>query len=151
MIAKIAQRAKFFSKKENMKSISVLVLLLFAWPFSSGKTYHMTTSSSIPAASGVVTVKKSGQNHNTELDVKVSNLARPANLAQSANVYILWVRPSDGAAVNAGAIRVNKNLDGELKTATTSKNCDVFITAEQRATVTSPEGPELLQTHITLD
>src|ERR1035437_1563148 len=92
MIAKIAQRAKFFSKKENMKSISVLVLLLFAWPFSSVKTDHMTASS-IPAASGGVTVKKGGQNQNTELDVKVSNLARPPNLAQSANVYILWVRP----------------------------------------------------------
>jgi len=134
-----------------MKIITVLALFLFVWPFSSGKTYHMTASSSIPAASGVVTVKKSGQNRNTELDVKVTNLARPASLAEAANVYILWVRPSGGAAVNEGAIRVNNNLDGELKAVTTSKNCDVFITAEQSTTVTSPEGQELLHTNITID
>lgn len=134
-----------------MNTVTVLVLFLFVWPFSSSKTYHMTASSSIPAASGVVTVKKGGQNRNTELDVKVSNLARPANLPQSANVYIVWVRPSGETAVNEGAIRVNKNLDGELKTATTSKNCDVFITAEQSATATSPEGPQLLQAHISIE
>ena len=134
-----------------MKIISVLALFLFVWPFSSGKTYHMTASGSVPAASGVVTAKQGSQNHNTELNVKVSNLARPANLSEAANVYILWVRPSGGAAVNEGAIRVNKNLDGELKTATTSKNCDVFITAEQSATVTSPEGQQLLHANITID
>ena len=134
-----------------MKIISVLALFLFVWPFSSSKTYHMTASSSIPAASGVVTVKKGGQNHNTELDVKVANLARPANLSEAANVYILWVRPNGGAAANEGAIRVNHNLDGELKASTTSKNCDVFITAEQSPTVTSPEGQELLRTNITLE
>ena len=134
-----------------MQIISVLALFLFVWPFSSSKTFHMTASSSIPAASGLVTVNKSGQNRNTQLDVKVSNLAKPANLAEAANVYILWIRPSGGAAVNEGAIRVNKNLDGELKTATTSKNCDVFITAEQSATATSPQGQELLHANITID
>jgi len=133
-----------------MKGISVLVLFLFTWPFSSGKTYHMVASSAVPAASGIVTVKKGSPNRNTELDIKVSNLADPSRLTPPANVYILWVRPIGGAAANAGAIRTNKNLDGELKTVTTSKNCDVFITAEQSATVTSPEGPEVLQTHITL-
>jgi len=133
-----------------MKSIFVLVLFLFVWPFSSGKTYHMVASSSVPAASGIVSVKKGNPNLNTELDIKVTNLAAPSNLTPPANVYILWVRPIGGAAVNEGAIRVNKNLDGELKTVTTLKNCDVFITAEQSATVTSPEGPEVLQTHITM-
>jgi hypothetical protein len=133
-----------------MKGISVLVLFLFVWPFSSGKTYHMVASRSVPAASGIVSVKKGSPNHNTELDIKISNLADPSMLAPPANVYILWVRPIGGAAANEGAIRVNKHLDGELKTVTTSKNCDVFITAEQSATVTSPEGPEVLQAHITL-
>lgn len=131
-----------------MKSISILVLFLFVWPFSSGKTYHMIASNTVPAASGIVDVKKGSPNRNTEMDIKVSNLAPPAKLTPAANVYIVWVRPIGGAAVNAGAIRMNKNLDGELKTVTTSKNCDVFITAEQSTTVTSPEGPEVLQTHV---
>ncbi|HET9100692.1 MAG TPA: hypothetical protein VFN62_09900 [Acidobacteriaceae bacterium] len=132
-----------------MKAISVLVLFLFVWPFSSGKTFHMVASSAVPAASGTVTVKKGSPNRNTDLDIKVSNLAPPSKLSPAANVYILWVRPIGGAAANEGAIRTNQNLDGELNTATTSKNVDVFITAEQSATVTSPEGQEVLKAHIT--
>lgn len=131
-----------------MKSISVLALFLFVWPFSSAKTYHMVANSSVPAASGIISAKKGSPNRNTELDIKVTNLAPPSKLTPPANVYVLWIRPIGGDATNAGAIRVNKNLDGELKTVTTAKSCDIFITAEQSATVTSPEGPKVLQTHV---
>ncbi len=77
-----------------MNSISVLILFLSLWPFSGGKTYHMTADSSVPAASGIVSVHRGGANRNTELDIKVSNLARPANLASPGNVYIVWLRPN---------------------------------------------------------
>jgi hypothetical protein len=134
-----------------MNSISVLVLFLFLWPFSGSKTYHMTADSSVPAASGDVSVHRGGANQNTELDIKVSNLARPASLASPGNVYIVWLRPNDQAPANQGALRVNKNLDGELKAATTSKDCEVFITAEQSATATAPTGTQVLHAHITLE
>lgn len=134
-----------------MNSVLVLGLFLFLWPFSSGKTYHMTASRSVPAASGTVSVHKSNPNRNTELDIKVSNLARPSSLVPPETVYVVWVRPGDGAAVNEGALRVDNNLDGQLKAVTTLKNCDVFITAEQSATITAPAGPEVLRTHISLD
>jgi hypothetical protein len=133
-----------------MKSISVLVLFLFVWPFSSGKTYHMIASSIVPAASGTVKLENGNPNHNTSLDIKVSNLAPPTRLPTPANVYIVWIRPIGGTAANEGALRVDKHLDGELKIVTTSKNCDVFITAEQSATVTAPDGQEILHTHVTL-
>jgi hypothetical protein len=134
-----------------MNSISVLVLFFFLWPFSGTKTYHMTADRSVPAASGVVNVHRGGANRNTELDIKVSNLARPASLSSPGNVYILWLRPNGQAPANQGALRVNKNLDGELKVATTSTDCDVFITAEQSATATAPAGSQVLHTHITLE
>lgn len=136
---------------ENMNSISVLILFLSLWPFSGGKTYHMTADSSVPAASGIVSVHRGGANRNTELDIKVSNLARPANLATPGNVYIVWLRPNGQAPASQGALRVNKNLDGELKATTTSKDCEVFITAEQSATATAPTGAQVLHTHITLE
>jgi hypothetical protein len=134
-----------------MNSISVLILFFSMWPFSGSKTYPMTADSSVPAASGDVSVHRGGANRNTELDIKVSNLARPANLASPGNVYIVWLQPNNQAAANQGALRVNKNLDGELKAATTSKDCEVFITAEQSATATAPTGLQVLHTHITLD
>lgn len=127
------------------------MLFLAIWPFSSGETYHMTASQSLPAASGTVKVDKGGHNQNTQLDVKVANLAKPVNLTPPANVYILWVRPNGGSAINEGAIRVNNNLDGELKVVTTLKSCDVFITAEQSPTATSPDGINVLQTHISVN
>lgn len=133
-----------------MKSISILALLLFIWPFSGGKTYNMTSSDAVPAANGTVKVQTHNQNHNTKLDVKVHNLARPSNLKSAANVYVLWIRPNGGEAVNEGALRVNKNLDGELHAVTTAKNFSVFITAEQGPTVSSPHGKDVLHTHITL-
>ena len=131
-----------------MRTLPTLVLLLAIWPFPSGKTYPMTADQSVPAASGTVKVQTGSHNRNTTLDVKVANLAKPTSLTPPANVYILWVRPSGGSAINEGAIRVNKNLNGELKVVTTLKSCDVFITAEQSPTATSPDGLNVLHTHI---
>lgn len=133
-----------------MKSLFALALLLFIWPFSSGKTYHMVANSNVPAANGTVHVQKGGENGNTQLDIKVSNLALPPSLTPPENVYIVWVRPNGGAAIKQGAISVNSDLNGELKTVTTAKNCDVFITAEPSPSVSMPTGMEVLHTHITV-
>ena len=133
-----------------MRIIPLMVLLLATWPWSSAKEYHMTASDSVPAASGVIKVQKDKANGNTKLDIKVSNLADPSRLTPPANAYIVWVRPRGGDPVKQGAISVGKNLNGELKVAVTSKNCDVIITAEQSQNVTVPSGVEVLRTQITL-
>lgn len=132
-----------------MNFASVLVLLLFFWPFSSGRTFHMASSNSVPAASGVVKAQIGG-NGNTDLDIKVSHLAAPSSLVPPEAVYIVWVRPNGADAVKEGAIRVNNKLNGELKTVTTSKDFDVFITAEQGPTVPVPSGMEVLHVRVTM-
>jgi hypothetical protein len=129
--------------------LPLMVLLLLIWPFSSGKEYHMTASSLVPAASGTVKVQKD-QNGNAKLDIKVSNLADPARLTPPEDKYVVWIRPNDGEARKQGALSVDNDLNGELETVTTSKDCEVFITAEQSASVSVPTGPEVLHTHITL-
>ena len=132
-----------------MNILAVLALSLFIWPFPSGKTYHMVANSSVPAANGTVHVDRDSPNGNTQLDIKVSNLALPSGLTPSENVYVVWVRPNGGAAIRRGAMRLDNSLNGELKTVTTAKNCDVFITAEQSASVSEPTGMEVLRTHVT--
>lgn len=134
-----------------MNTALVMVLLLFIWPFSSGKEYHMKGSDSVPAASGTVKAQKNSDNGNTKLDIKVQNLARPSSLSPSENVYIVWIRPHDGTAVKKGAIGLNNNLDGELKVVTVSKNFDVLVTGEQSPSVTEPTGPEVLHAHVDMD
>ena len=104
----------------------------------------MVADQSVPAASGTVHAERDKDNQNTKLDVKVNNLARPSNLNRSATTYLVWIRPSGGAAVKQGAIGVDKNLKGEMHTVTVAKNCEIFITPEQSGTVTVPSEVEVL-------
>lgn len=131
-----------------MKVLFAAVSLLAVLPWSSGKTYRMTAARSVPAASGTVQVQKDKNNGNTKLDITVHHLANPATLTPPANAYIVWVRPTGGEAVKEGAIGVDKNLKGELKVATTAKDFDIFITAEQSESVTVPSDVEVLQAHV---
>jgi len=133
-----------------MTGVLLTIALLAVWPFSSGKEYRMAGNSSVPAATGTVKVEKDKDNGNTKLDIKVDHLAKPSSLSPPATSYIVWVRPRDGEATKQGAIGVDNDLKGELKVVTTSKEFDVFITAEQSETVTAPSGAEILKTHVSV-
>ncbi len=111
----------------------------------------MNTSPSVPAATGIAKVQRDKDNGNTKVDIKVDHLANPSSLTPPANVYIVWVRPSgETGAVKQGAIRVDKDLKGELKIVTVSKDFDLFITAEQSETVSAPSEFKVLDTHVRL-
>ncbi len=134
-----------------MKTVLFVGLLLAVWPFSSGgKTYHMTADKSVPAANGTVRAKVDKNNGNTQLEIKVKNLARPTSLTPSGNVYVVWVRPRNGDAEKEGVIRVGNNLNGELKATTTLKDFDIFITAEQSESVSAPSGTEVLRANVSI-
>jgi hypothetical protein len=126
----------------------VIAMFLMIWPISSGKVFQMTASSMVPAAMGTVRAYRDKDNKNTVLDIKVKHLARPSTLTPSASKYLVWIRPNGGDALKQGAIGVDKNLSGELKVETVSKDMDVFITAEQSENVTVPSSTEVLHTHI---
>jgi len=131
-----------------MKGFLVVAALLSIWPMSSGKKYQMTADASVPAASGEVGVQADKSNGNMKVDVKVDHLAQPANLTPPENAYVVWIRPSGEEAHKQGSLGIDKNLKGELKLVTTSKNFDVFITAEQSISVTAPSGVQILQVHV---
>jgi len=132
-----------------MKSVILLCALLTIWPFSSGQTFQLTASSSVPAASGTVQVQ-AGNNGNTQLDIKVKHLALPSHLSPPAGVYIVWVQLSGEPAHKLGAIQLDGNQNGELKAITTATNADVLITPEQSVNVAAPTTPPVLHAHITL-
>jgi hypothetical protein len=133
---------------EHMKIAIAMVALLTAWPFASAKDYPMTAATGVPGATGVVKVQRAKDNGNMKLDIKVDHLARPSSLTPSANNYLVWIRPNGGEAFKQGAIGVDKNLSGELRLETVSKDFDVFITAEQSDTVTFPSSVEVLGAHV---
>src|SRR4051812_11762230 len=127
-----------------MKIAIATLAMLAIWPLPSGKDVRMTADPSVPAASGTVHVQHDKDNGNTKLDIKVSHLARPGNLNHPATAYLVWIRPSGEDAVKQGAIGVDKDLNGELHTATVSKNFDIFITPEDGETVNNPSSLEVL-------
>lgn len=131
-----------------MKFTMAMAAFLMIWPMSSGKVFPMTADAVVPGATGSVRVQKNKSNKNTMLDIKVDHLARPSSLTPSENNYLVWVRPNGGDALKQGAIGVDKNLSGELKLETVSKELDVFITAEQSEGVTVPSSVEVLHVHI---
>jgi hypothetical protein len=131
-----------------MKIAIAALAMVAAWPFPSAKDYQMTPGTEVPAATGTVKIQKDKDNGNTKVEIKVDHLARPSSLTPSAEVYLVWIRPNGGEALKQGAIGVDKNLSGELKMETVSKNFDVFITAEQGDSTTFPSNVEVLRAHV---
>jgi hypothetical protein len=133
-----------------MKITIAMLALLAVWPLTSAREYHMTAAISVPGATGTVKAQSDKDNKNVKLDIKVDHLARPSSLTPSAGSYLVWIQPNGGEAFKQGAIGVDKHLSGELKLETVSKDFDVFITAEQSDSVTSPSSQEVLRTHISM-
>jgi hypothetical protein len=133
-----------------MKFAIVMFAMLAVWPFASAREYHMTAATMVPGATGTVKAEKAKDNGNVKLDIKVDHLARPSSLTPSESSYLVWIRPNGGEAFKQGAIGVDKNLSGELKLETVSKDFDVFITAEQSDSVTTPSDVVVLHTHVSM-
>src|SRR5690348_2853402 len=101
-------------------NVLVVAALLAIWPFGSGKEYRMTASSAVPAATGTVKVTRDKDNGNTDLEIKVEHLAKPANLTPAEGSYVVWVRPRGADAAKQAALGVNDDLKGQLKVTTVS-------------------------------
>ncbi len=128
--------------KYSVVSLMLAVSLLFP-SIMSAKDYQLLSDSTVPAAAGKVTVGKD-RNGNYKMKVEVHHLAKPQALTPPRQGYVVWVQNRDGQPINAGQLRVNKDLDGELETTTPSQQFDVFITAEDNPAAESPSGPRLL-------
>jgi hypothetical protein len=121
---------------------------LFTSCASGPRTARMTTSQSIPGAQGSVKSSK-GDNGNTSLEVEVKHLASPEQVAAGATTYVVWARPRGaGPSQNLGALRVDDDLRGTLKTVTPLQSFDVFITAEDSPTAMRPTNEQLLMVTI---
>ncbi len=111
---------------------------------SGARTVRMMTSSEIPAAQGTAKASKT-DNDNTILEVEVRHLAPAERMAPGATTYVVWVRAAGQyTPQNLGALRVDKDLRGTLKSVTPLKAFDVFITAEPSPTTMTPTSAHLL-------
>lgn len=116
-----------------------------------GGARSMTASPTVPAAQGTVKFGKAA-NDNTSIDLEVKHLADPEKLTPAAQVYVVWIAAPDGApAQNIGALTVDKNLTGRLKTVSPLHRFELFITGETSRTPEKPTGEKLLSTGYSKD
>lgn len=127
------------------------VALCFAliWPFGGGwHSEHMMAGSTTPGAQGTVKFK-TGDNGNTELDIQAHALAAPSSISPPENHYVVWIEPPGEPAKDLGALKVDSNENGELKTETPARRFRIFISAEQNINERAPEGPTVLSATVT--
>jgi hypothetical protein len=123
--------------------ISTLAIGLFSGVLEA-KTFKLKNASIVPGAAGEVKTGKD-KNGNTKFSVAVKHLADPKQLTPPKSVYIVWIQSKDGRPESQGMLKVNKNLEGKLESTTPNKLFDLWVTAEDDATIKSPSGPEVVR------
>lgn len=109
---------------------------------------RMVGSMDNPAAQGTVTAT-STDNNNTAVVVDVHHLASPERVQPGATTYVVWARDTGRDTYqNLGALRVDGELHGRLRTVTPLRSFDVLVTAEASPTVTTPASKSVLSATI---
>ena len=134
--------------KLNKAYVVFLSALFLLATSCSEKQVHLTPSTTVPAAAAVADISHD-DNGNTIVDLKVKHLAKPENLTPPKSVYMVWIQPNGEAPMKQGQLTVNDNLEAEFRTPTTYKTFQIFVTAEDSASVTSPTGQEVLRQAVT--
>ncbi len=117
---------------------------LMAAPAMAEKKVEMKTSSTVPAAEGRA-ILEHDRNKNVRVTLEVRHLAKPQSLAPAKDTYVVWIQPEGQEANNVGVLRVNDELKGDFRTTTPYKKFDLFVTAEDSPTVSTPSGTEIMR------
>lgn len=130
----------------NVTMIVTLLIAIGAFVFAAGCAgpERLSTSSSLPAAEGSLLCDKAA-NGNTGINLKVKHLANPDRLTPPATVYVVWTKTDkDAPPQNIGALEVDADLSGRLKTVTSQRRFELFVTGEATGQAPSPSGKPLL-------
>ena len=120
--------------------------------FGGGSTNEtMRPAAGNIAGEGTVEAKR-GDNGNTEIEVRVKHLAAPAKVAADSSVYVVWIRPgADGRIQNVGALEVDAELVGRLKTTTPHRAFRLTVTPEPSARMAEPTHAPVFTSDVSLE
>jgi hypothetical protein len=139
--------------------ISLGALLLTA---CATATHDLSQSNQVNGAQGKVSIDTSDEFGNIPMQVEVKNLPPPGRAVPNATTYVVWVRPSnslpnepptEGFPIrNVGALQLERNATGELKTKIEPyyEGVEVFVTAEAQGNSDSPTTAPVFWTHFKL-
>lgn len=100
-------------------------------------------ASAVPGASGEAEIGRD-KNGNSTVHLRVWHLAPPENLTPTARVYVVWVQAGGAPAENKGVLKVNDDLQGEMRFLTAAREFEVFITAEITPSPAAPSAQPVL-------
>jgi hypothetical protein len=125
--------------------LTILIAMLVIG--AAAKKFPMAAGSIVPAATGEIDVSKD-DNGNTRYTIGVKHLADPAKLTPPKSVYLVWLQPRGEQPQKAGQLTVGDEMKGEFKGTTPLRDFEVFVTAEDGATVETPSGDPVLRAAI---
>ena len=117
---------------------------------SCAKKITFANSSVVPAAEGLVKIKKD-KNKNYHIELSVMRLAEPDRLFPSAHLYLVWMETEGYGTKNIGRLKTSrslfsKSLKSSLNTVSSFKPIKIFITAEDDGNIQYPGGQTVLST-----
>jgi hypothetical protein len=126
------------------KLFVILALVSFCAVVEASKKLPLTASPVVPGARGYVEIDQD-KNGNDRVKMVVEHLANPQNLTPPASAYVVWFQDAGGTAQNKGQLKVDKNLEANFESVTSSKSFTLFVTGEKDATASVPYGPEVFR------
>ena len=132
-------------------ALALSSITAYALPSIFQHAVTMNVSADIPAAQGKVKFDKTDDG-NVAVNLSVKYLADPQKLQPPAALYVVWVSSDkDSPAQNIGALKVDHDREGKIKTVTPLHAFQLFVTAEANGQIQTPAGTKLLWTDFNSD
>jgi hypothetical protein len=117
---------------------------------SCSRKILFTKSVVVPSASGRVKMKKE-KNGNYDLAISVRDLTSARNLVPPRETYVVWSQTKQNGIMNIGQLGTSRSFlsrgfKASLSTSSPYKPKRIFITGEDKPTVTSPGTQVVLTT-----
>lgn len=117
---------------------------------SCAKKFKFTKSTIVPAAEGIVTIKKD-RNKNYEVKVEIDSLVEPEKLQPPRQMYIIWMLTDQNLTKNLGHIKTTESIissamNASFRTISSFEPVQIFLTAENDPKARSPTWDPVLST-----
>ena len=105
----------------------------------------LEVTGSQPAAQGTVNISAE-KDGNRSIEVRVEHLSPPERAAPGARSYVVWLVPrAGGVPQNMGALMLQDDLGGVLKTTTPYREFEILVTAEENPGATKPSTRNVMR------
>lgn len=130
-----------------MRRIAALALALAVAAGLAGcaRTIAVDISSTVPATQAELKTSQD-DNDNSVATLKVKHLAPPQNLQPARSLYVVWVETADGKVFNAGRLKLNDDLEGEITIMTPYPRFRLIVSAEDDPLTGRPGSQRVLET-----